>query len=422
MRVPEWSVVSADRRAGRRTGLFLLCFALAWLLLRGYADYLARVLPERALALNAAQPEALLRRAEGALRAGDTAAAEAAALRALATRPDEGRALRVLGAVAERRGDRARALGLMGAAALVTPRDSATQFWLAINALADHDLDTSLRKLDRLLRFEPELHRDVFPILGTIASNPVGAQAIAGYLAGDPPWRSAFMTTLMRQIDNHAVLARLLRAIERAGGRIAPAEHAQVAEGLWRAHDWRRLRAWLGRREGGIGTAWVRDPGFDGPALDAWSGWEVGRVGGVDILLGAVLDERRGLRLIFLDRRVPFRHVSQRLLLLPGHYVLRISLRLRQLRSALGLRWTLRCAESNVEIATTERLLGDGPWRVVQTAFEVPPQACGGQVLQLQLDARIDAERLISGEAWFDQLMIESDEARPDSVSAETTR
>ena len=53
------------RVARRQLGLFGLLLVLLWLVgVRGYSDYLARVLPERALALNPSQPEALLRAAD----------------------------------------------------------------------------------------------------------------------------------------------------------------------------------------------------------------------------------------------------------------------------------------------------------------------------------------------------------------------
>lgn len=393
----------------RRIALALLALALGWLVLvRGYADYLARIEPERSLAWVPGQSEALVREAEGALRGAQMERAADLAQRALLGHPLEGRALRILGAVAERSGDRARARALMQAAATLTPRDSATQFWLAINALADRDLDTALRKLDRLVRFEPELQRDVFPILATVASNPVGARAIAPYLARGVPWRREFLQGLMGQASSLDDLLRLLRAVEAAGGRIEPEEHERLSDRLWAMREWARLSTWLRRADPQQAPVLVHDPGFAGTGRGPWAGWSVGRVAGVDAILGAEVDGRVALRLVFHDRRIPFRHVGQNLLLAPGRYVLRAHARLRRLETALGLRWVVSCAESNAEIGATERLRGDSGWRELEVGFEVPASGCGGQRLQLVLDARIAAEQQVSGEAWFDRLEIES--------------
>lgn len=395
----------------RRFVLPLLALALGWLvLIRGYADYLARPEPERALALSAGQPEALMTLADAALRGADLDLAQTYASRALESQPLEGRALRILGAVAERRGEHPRALALMRAAAERTPRDSAAQFWLAINALADRDLGAALLKLDRLVRFEPELQRDVFPIFATIASNPVGASSIAPYLAADAPWRDELMQGLVAQAGEIGVLTRLLRAIEAAGGRIRVEENALVVQRLWTQRDFSRLRPWLQRMDPDTPPALLYDTGFDGRGTGPWRGWSIEKAVGVDAVPGADLGGgARGLRLVFHDRRVPYRHISQRLLLPPGHYRMSARLRLFKLDTAQGLRWLLSCVDNGETIASTEALRGDRDWSVVSTAFDVAAAGCGGQELRLQLGWRIAAEQQIRGEAWFDELRIEAD-------------
>jgi hypothetical protein len=151
----------------------------------------------------------------------------------------------------------------------------------------------------------------------------------------------------------------------------------------------------------------LQDGGFDGVGRGPLLGWSVGKVAGGDVLLAAPEGNgNRALRLLFHDRRVPFRHVSQTLLLKPGRYELFGRARLEELRAALGLGWNLSCVESNASLGKSERLLGTSRWREFSFAFVVPEENCGAQLLQLVLDARIAAEQQVAGEAWFDDLQI----------------
>jgi tetratricopeptide (TPR) repeat protein len=399
MRKPIW----------RTLGLVVLSAALVWLVLvRGYADYLAHVLPERALALNAGQPQALLQSAELALTQGRQADAESAATAVIRAQPLFGPALRVLGAVADGRGEHQRAIALMQAAEASTPRDTATQFWLAINALADKDVDASLLRLDRLLRFEPAVEGDVFPILGTIALNPFGAGKMAPLLAMNPPWRSGFLRQLIDQAPTAIELTRLFREIEKAGGKITDAERDQFAGRLYAAKDWPRLRRFLAVDTDRAGPSpLIHDGAFNGTGRGPLLGWSIGRIAGVDSLIDtAPATGNRALRLVFHDRRVAFRHVAQVLLLPPGNYLLTGRVRLIDLRAALGLRWTLSCAPGGRVLAQSERLLGNSDWRSFEVSLRVPADDCGGQLLLLAVDARIAAEQQVAGEAWFDDFSV----------------
>ncbi|HWS25158.1 MAG TPA: hypothetical protein VN259_01165, partial [Xanthomonadales bacterium] len=306
----------------RRLGLLALAVCLGWLLVaRGYADYLARVAPDRALALNADQPVALMRQAEKALADSRLDDAQTLALRALRAQPFEGRSLRILGAVAESRGDRARALALMDMAVATTPRESAAQFWLAINALADKDVNGALLRFDRLLRFEPEVQGDVFPILALIAVSPNGVGPISRYLAADTPWRAAFVGRLVRDTESSAAVSRLFNAIRDAGGHVRQDEIDQFAARLFARREWPRLRRLVAQLDGEQ-PALLRDGGFDGNGPLSLLGWSLTKVPGVDLKIAAENGANPALRLVFLDRRVPFQHVSQSLLLLPGSYTL----------------------------------------------------------------------------------------------------
>lgn len=398
------------RVARRQLGLFGLLLVLLWLVgVRGYSDYLARVLPERALALNPSQPEALLRAAESALLTHRLGEAENLAREALRIAPMSGPALRVLGAVAEARGDQARARQLIELAVAVTPRDTAGQFWLAINALVARDLGDCLRRLDRLLRFEPQVEPDAFPILATIAVSPAGVGAIAGTLAQDPPWRGGFMQQLIYQAPAATDVLRLFRAISAEQGKVHPGEWDALIARLIAANDWIRLRRLLSAHpELGSANTLVHDGAFDGDGHGPVLGWNIGRVPGADAMISEDPSAagNRALRLQFHDRRVPFRHVSQLLLLQPGPYRLTGRVRLVDLQTPRGLAWTLTCTPGQAVIGKSELLSGSSDWRAFDIQFQVPEDNCGGQSLVLAVEARIAAEQQIVGEAWFDDLQI----------------
>jgi hypothetical protein len=51
---------------------------------------------------------------------------------------------------------------------------------------------------------------------------------------------------------------------------------------------------------------------------------------------------------------------------------------------------------------------GQAPiWRDIEFAFTVPSANCRAQELQLELDARMASEQLVSGSIWYDDLRIQ---------------
>jgi tetratricopeptide (TPR) repeat protein len=385
--------------------LVALC-ALWLVLVRGYADYLARIAPERAVELNPKQIEALSRLAERALQEGDLIAAEAFARRAVAAGFFEGRAIRVLGAIAETKGDVEAAQRLMQAAARARPRDTATQYWLALHALRNQDVDAAMERLDRVLRFEPALLNQVFPLLGTFASNPVGARAMLPYLSRSPYWRAPFFNQLLRQSTDPAVVIRLGKLLAGVGSPMTETETQALVDSLTAQRNWALLRS-LGppSTDGSL----LRDGRFEGLSEGLLPAWRLQTVKGADIRIGPDLaGASPQLQVYFYDRRVPFRHVRQLLLLDPGSYLLSGRVRLNGLEGPQGLAWTIRCGtEHGSVLATTEKFHGTTDWREWQLAFDVPAQECGGQWLILEVPARIAAEQRLKGDAAFADLRIE---------------
>jgi hypothetical protein len=378
--------------------LVLACAGLWLIVVPGYGDYLARFDPARSLAWSSGQPDAHLLLAERKLVDGDWEAAQAHAQASLAAAPLQGRALRVLGATRELEGNRDSARRLIEMAATVAPRDIPAQYWLAMNDLRDRDLDAALARFDRLLRMEPEASRQVFPVLLTVASNPIGMRGFAPLLASNPPWRQDFMRQFLASVADVRQLDKLLGIAAVAGVRLEPAEQAALLNQAFVRRDWPRVRRLLAIE--GIQPAVVRDGGFDRGAADGIRGWAVAKHRMMDVILA---DSR--LRLHFLGQRAEFGGLSQWLLLSPGSYLLSGRVRLLDLDTAQGLRWWLQCDQSSDRLVETELFKGRGDWTPFRVEFSVPEE-CPAQSLRLELAARIAAETHASGSAEFDDLEI----------------
>jgi hypothetical protein len=379
----------------------------SWLVLaRGYADYLVRVAPDRAVELNPRHAGALGRLAERALVDGDLERAETLAARSVAAGFFEGRAMRVLGAVAERSGDQSRARALMLAAATAQPRDTSTQYWLALDAIARQDPTDAMARLDRVLRFEPAVMNELFPILGTFASNPVGARALVPFLSKAPGWRDPFFTQLIRQSSDLTTVVRLGKLLTAAGSPLTETESHMLIDSLTARRDWALLRE-ITSSDPDDGL--IRDGGFTGDSAGLLRAWRIDKVKGADIRLGPETgNDQSSLRLYFYDRRVAFRHVSQLLLLEPGRYELSGRARLNRLKGPQGLVWTVRCeAPAGPSVGSTDNFLGTHAWQPWRAEFTVPADDCGAQWLVLEIPARIAAERQLDGDAAFDDLQIQ---------------
>ncbi len=402
----------------KRAAIGLLSIALLWLVLvRGYADYLAGPDPQRAAKLNPTHPVAITQLASQALEAGEISQAMQLAERIAVSFPFEGRALRVLGAAAERQGDGEQAARLMNAAALAAPRDTATQYWLALRALSEEDLDQALLRMDRVLRFQPETLAELFPLLGTIAANPFGARKLVPFLSPDRYWAGLFLTRFTREATPVSAVLDLERLLAAAGTPMGPEQTGNLTSRLYQAGQWELLAARIQQRSGKSSQT-IRDPNFSGVPAESLLGWGIGRFKGADVILGAQDDSgTAGVQVLFHDRRIDFKDLSQLLILPTGRHAITGQVRLHRLETPRGLQWTLRCVGGRGEpLGQSELFLGTTPWREFAFTLEVPETDCPAQRLTLEVAARIAAERQLEGSVWFSGMGVEalSDEGTSD--------
>lgn len=398
----------------RRWWLAPLLALAAWRILSlGLADHYADAQPERALRWQPDHPEALIRAAEQALN--DPAGldrASALARRAATANPLDGRPYRILGAVAEQRGDTDRATQLYTLAVRHSPRDLPSLAWLMRHRLLEGRIDEGLTYLDAQLRVQPNLAGTLFPTLIAALDASGGQLPLAQTLAGNPRWRAGFLNRLARDARSTDAVTAVFEQLAATPGGLTDAERRAYVERLIRDHRWQQARrAWAAGLPAQHRPAdqLVFDGGFELPAGGYGFDWRIDPIAGATIerLAGPGITGNRALYIEFQDRRVRFAHVRQLLTLAPGHYRLAARYRLDGLRNERGLNWTLQCAENpSARLGSSRRLTGSSPWSTLELDFDVPAENCGAQWLRLELAARIPAETQIGGRAWFDDITI----------------
>jgi hypothetical protein len=399
-------------------GLGLAALLLAWVAWRvltlGLADHLAKTDPGAALVWRAGQPEAQFRRGENQVRSGDTAAGHTAAARAaIRSAPLDGRGYRLLARQAETSGNLTAATTLYTLAAFRGPRDLPSLGWLTEHALARGDHARALTHIDRILRVQPELGTQLYPVLMALSAQEPVQGDVAKILLEGPPWRAGFVVQMIQKSPDSTQLFGLIERLRRSPAGLSERELSAWLDRLVRDRHWAtayltwvnslppEYRARIGNVYNGSFELQPSNSGFD---------WRLLRVSGARVSRSQVTGAGGSLALqvAFEDRRVPFQHVRQLLALAPGTYRLQGRVRLDDLRSERGLVWTLTCAEDGRLISETEPMSGRGGWRTFELDLVVPSTDCGGQWLTLRVPARIAAEQRIGGVAWFDDLQIAS--------------
>ena len=387
----------------------LLALAAGRVLTLSVADHYAQTQPERALRWRPNHPEALIRAAEQALdKPVDLDRAGALARRAASANPLDGRPYRILGTIAEQRGDASRAATLYATAARHSPRDLPTLAWLAEHHFKEGRVAEGIAYMDALLRVRPGLAEGLFALLTQAVDASAGQIPLAQTLAGTPPWRTGFLTHLARSAQSSDAVGAVFEQLASTPGGLTEAERRAYVERLIRDRRWRQARrVWAADRHPGDEP--VFDGGFELPPSGYGFDWRLNRVPGaaIELLGGPGVGGRRALYVEFHNRRVRFAHVQQLLTLAPGRYRLAARYRLDGLRNERGLTWTLQCAEPpRGRLGSSRRLAGSSPWSTLEFDFDVPTENCGAQWLRLELAARIPAETLVGGRAWFDDIVI----------------
>lgn len=399
-------------------GLSLVALLLAWVAWRaltlGMAEALSRTNPAAALQWRDDFPEALLRKfdPEGDAK-GFSAEQVATARSAIQTTPLDGRGYRLLAQQEELNRNFVSAENIYGLAAARGPRDLPSQSWLTKRALARGDYARAFAYIDQMLRVQPELMPTLSKALITLLDNAPIQADLAGLLERNPPWRSDLLIRLMTFCKNSPALFGLMERLRLAPPGLSEVELSKWIDRLGNDRQWgAAYLIWVqslpfeARQH--IGN--VYNGGFEIEPSDSGFDWRMVSIPGATISRAQVTgaSDLMALSVDFEGRRVPFKNVRQLLALSPGSYRFEGRVRLDDLTSERGLVWTLTCAEDGRVIAETEPMSGHRPWSGFGVNLVVPTSLCNGQWLTLRIPARIPAEQLVGGTAWFDNLQIQS--------------
>jgi hypothetical protein len=363
-----------------------------------------------AIAMISGDPEAAIGAADDHRAPLEHGRAWQIATRALSTSPLSNDAIRVLALVAERAGHRDRAAALMATAADRAPYDAEAQVWTATHLLKQGDVRASLAYLDRLLRARPAVADRVFPGLAAIVADSLTAEAVVELLNESPPWRGRFVEWLARQAPDAGVPIRLLIALQAAqpwsSAELRAVLRRLVGEGAFEQAflTWARFLP-LGQLNG---LANLHNGDFELAVAGVPFDWQFEPVRGASMEVTDSPDRRSGqaLRVEFNGSRIPFRHVSHLLMLVPGDYRFEVAAMAEALETERGLSWRIYCLPDRTLLGATETVAGSSPWASLEASFAVPEDGCPAQLLGLELDFRASLEQQVAGRVWFDDAAI----------------
>lgn len=268
------------------------------------------------------------------------------ALKALKEQAINAKALRLLGYIADARGEPAQAESYVRMAARLSRREPGAQLWLIESSARNGDIAQTLFHYDIALRTKPDTQTILFPRLLAAIEDPEIRTALKPYIRGDNSWTAGFLFFANSNIKNLPALVDLI--IETGG--LADVEIAKsqeldllsrlVAESFF--NEARRLYLQMP----GARPARLTSATFDASDRDARfgpMGWQLiddpDAGGGFS---GSAGEKRTSLSL-FANSATTRPVASKLLYLKPGNYL--FSARLSNLDRGDGgfLRWQLRC-------------------------------------------------------------------------------
>ena len=410
---------------------------LLWLTAgRSLTAFLATVSPRTALKVDGSNTAALTNLADALMRAEIKAAAPAdagrpaadparlaqesrdrraeiadLARRAVLSDPQDARAFRILGQLAILDGDAARTRTLLRAAVARSLTEPVAVSWLMLDRIEDRDAAGAARLLDILLRVRPLLYFEALPAAVNLLGLPGGTAQLAALLGREPPWRDAMLRTLPNRVVQPMQILDLLLAMRDTPAPPRPEDMKAYLNLLMQRGRFEiAYYAWLQfLSEADLGTLQaVYDGGFEKAPTALPFDWAMSAGAGASVEIEADPDQPAGhvLHVAFSAGRVAFGGVEQTLMLAPGSYTLSGRFRLN-LVGQRGLVWRLRCAGTDRTLGETAMLIGrQAAWKTFAVEMRVPDADCRAQTLRLELDARSASERLVHGDAWFDDIAV----------------
>jgi len=324
----------------------------------------------------------------------------------------DARALRIL-ALKEGGGDSPKAAEMMLLARSLSKRDTVVEAWLFDHYARQQDFAKAFDHADVLLREDPDLADQLFPILGSVAASPQATKHLASRLTLEPSWRTPFLAFLSEKGDPNAAFG-LLQALNQGKTKPTDAEAGALFQRLISLKQYEpALLAWLllappdriARFDG------LYDGAFDnrgGPAPFNWS--LTGGVGGtVDV---SPAPDRPGDNTLHVnyDGYSNVLLASQVVVLSPGAYRITGEAKFVPPLGSQNLAWSIACLENEGVVLGKGSSNPAQSWQSFSIPFEVPSEGCTGQILRL---IPVSGERRTSIDAWYDKIAIQTGNGAP---------
>ena len=408
-------MIDSALRVAKGTGLLLLVGLLSWrIIVSGMAEYYSqqddRAEAVEALFWQSQQPQGLYQQALTQIES-DPPAAERLLQAAAWADPSDALVYLALADLWVKAGRVPAAQGLVAVADALGPMrppvlSRSADFWLR-----QGQWDRVLARWSNLLLNRPENAKQLFPVLLRVAENPASRPLLQPFLEQPPAWWLQFFSYTAQKAQSSETVLALYQARRRRGDPLDKVEQQAYLDRLLRDKRWLdAYLAWLNglddRQLTVLGN--IYNGSFELPLTSVGFDWRVLPLRGVVVETAQTYGTRgdKALHINFNGQRAQFRHVLQYLFLEPGQYRLRGWVRVDQLRTERGLRWTMRCAPDQPVLVASELFLGSDDWRLFGVEFTVPESDCMAQMLRLELEGRAALDFEVEGDIWFDDLSI----------------
>jgi hypothetical protein len=305
---------------------------------------------------------------------------------------------------------------LLDLAAARSLRDGAIQSALIDRLIKSGGYAEAIYRLDGLMRARPGFRSGLSEALAQFVLNPESRQALIDVLADDPPWRSAFLSSLAGSKQDLAMVAGVFIGLRVTGtpprmpelrpllDRMASGGGATAAYSLWLSFLSEDQLARVG---------YVYDGEFEAERTETPFDWTIKPALNVKarMLVSTQTSRGRVLEISFANSQVAYGNVYQSLLIPPGKYVLAGDYKTIRLETERGLSWRLTCAgDPSQAIAQSPPMNGTSDWTSFEVRFAVPETGCESQTLKLELIAKAYLDRKASGTLWADGIEVRRDD------------
>lgn len=344
---------------------------------------------------------------------------------AISRDPLNAHAFRLLGQIYAQQNNLTATQKSMAFAARLSPHEIIALDFMTRRSLEERKYKTALFYADRLFSAAPGLISYYGPIFGPFINYEPARKDLVAKLVERPSWRLAFFLYALKNSGVKDVYAptEVFMGLKQTS---APPNEQELSGYINFLFQNKRYdlayAAWLNflQADDTEALGFVFNGSFERELSQLPFDWTIGRGVEVNVQIASLpgAETRHGLNVEFGQGRAVFPSVYEVMVLAPGKYQLKGSLR-GEIIGRRGLQWSVNCVEGTT-VGEGDMVLGRfRDWKPFDFDFEIPEQSCSAQYLQLKHLARSPSEQIASGSIWFDELSIERVEANPNATKAE---